>query len=104
MSGADIRGMFAGMPGAHGIIEAALNGQWRVMTDDAAHPSSAAVLAGDFLFFGGEPSEELVRRALNGHFAGAAAGRDARADWRGGNGVLPQKFVGGGLRESIHGG
>ena len=88
MSGADIRGMFAGMPGAHGIIEAALNGQGRVMTDDAAHPSSAAVLAGDFLFFGGE----------------SAAGRDARADWRGGNGVLPQKFVGGGLCESIHGG
>ena len=23
------------------------------------------MLAGDFLFFGGEPSEELVRRALN---------------------------------------
>ena len=65
MSSADIRGMFAGLPGAHGIIEAALNGQGRVMTDDAAHPSSAAVLAGDFLFFGGEPSEELVRRALN---------------------------------------
>ena len=65
MSGADIRGMFAGMPGAHGIIEAALNGQGRVMTDDAAHPKSAAVLAGDFLFFGGEPSEALVRRALN---------------------------------------
>ena len=90
MSSADIRGMFAGLPGAHGIIEAALNGQGLVMTDDSAHPSSAAVLAGDFLFFGGEPSEELVR--------------DARADWRGGNGVLPQKFVGGGLRESIHGG
>ena len=65
MSGADIRGMFAGLPGAHGIIEAALNGQGRVMTDDAARPRSAAVLAGDFLFFGGEPSEELVRRALN---------------------------------------
>lgn len=65
MSSADIRGMFAGLPGAHGIIEAALNGQGLVMTDDAAHPSSAAVLAGDFLFFGGEPSEELVRRALN---------------------------------------
>ena len=65
MSSADIRGMFAGLPGAHGIIEAALNGQGLVMTDDAAHPKSAAVLAGDFLFFGGEPSEELVRRALN---------------------------------------
>lgn len=65
MSSADIRGMFAGLPGAHGIIEAALNGQGRVMTDDSARPSSAAVLAGDFLFFGGEPSEELVRRALN---------------------------------------
>ena len=65
MSSADIRGMFAGLPGAHGIIEAALNGQGLVMTDDSAHPSSAAVLAGDFLFFGGEPSEELVRRALN---------------------------------------
>ena len=55
MSSADIRGMFAGLPGAHGIIEAALNGQGLVMTDDAAHPKSAAVLAGDFLFFGGEP-------------------------------------------------
>ena len=65
MSSVDIRGMFAGLPGAHGIIEAALNGQGRVMTDDSARPSSAAVLAGDFLFFGGEPSEELVRRALN---------------------------------------
>ena len=65
MSSADIRGMFAGLPGAHGIIEAALNGQGLVMTDDSAHPSSAAVLAGDFLFFGGEPSEALVRRALN---------------------------------------
>ena len=65
MSSADIRGMFAGLPGAHGIIEAALNGQGLVMTDDSARPSSAAVLAGDFLFFGGEPSEELVRRALN---------------------------------------
>ncbi len=65
MNGAEIAGMFAGLPGAHGIIEAALNGQGRVMTDDSAHPSSAAVLAGDFLFFGGEPSEELVRRALN---------------------------------------
>lgn len=65
MSSADIRGMFAGLLGAHGIIEAALNGQGRVMTDDSARPSSAAVLAGDFLFFGGEPSEELVRRALN---------------------------------------
>lgn len=65
MSSAEIRRMFAGMPGAHGIIEAALNGQGRVMTDDSARPSSAAVLAGDFLFFGGEPSEELVRRALN---------------------------------------
>lgn len=65
MNGADIRGMFAGLPGAHGIIEAALNGQGRVMTDDSARPSSAAVLAGDFLFFGGEPSEELVRRALS---------------------------------------
>ena len=64
MSSADIRGMFAGLPGAHGIIEAALNGQGLVMTDDSAHPSSAAVLAGDFLFFG-EPSEALVRRALN---------------------------------------
>ena len=57
MNSADIRGMFAGLPGAHGIIEAALNGQGRVMTDDAARPSSAAVLAGDFLFFGGEPAE-----------------------------------------------
>ena len=57
MSSADIRGMFAGLPGAHGIIEAALNGQGRVMTDDSARPSSAAVLAGDFLFFGGEPAE-----------------------------------------------
>lgn len=47
MSSADIRGMFAGLPGAHGIIEAALNGQGLVMTDDAAHPKSAAVLAGD---------------------------------------------------------
>ena len=65
MSSADIRGMFAGLPGAHGIIEAALNRRGRVMTDDSARPSSAAVLAGDFLFFGGEPSEELVRRALN---------------------------------------
>ena len=65
MSSADIRGMFAGLPGAHGIIEAALNGQGRVMTDDSARPSSAAALAGDFLFLGGEPSEELVRRALN---------------------------------------
>ena len=65
MSSADIRGMFAGLLGAHGIIEAALNEQGRVMTDDSARPSSAAVLAGDFLFFGGEPSEELVRRALN---------------------------------------
>lgn len=65
MSSADIRGMFAGLPGAHGIIEAALNGQGRVMTDDSARPSSAAVLAGDFLFLGGEPSEELVQRALN---------------------------------------
>ena len=63
MSSADIRRMFAGLPGAHGIIEAALNGQGRVITDDSARPSSAAVLAGDFLFFGGEPSEELVRRA-----------------------------------------
>lgn len=50
MSSVDIRGMFAGLPGAHGIIEAALNGQGRVMTDDSARPSSAAVLAGDFLF------------------------------------------------------
>lgn len=65
MNSADIRGMFAGLPGAHGIIEAALNGQGRVMTDDSARPSSAAVLAGDFLFLGGEPSEELVQRALN---------------------------------------
>ena len=45
MSSVDIRGMFAGLPGAHGIIEAALNGQGRVMTDDSARPSSAAVLA-----------------------------------------------------------
>lgn len=148
MSSADIRGMFAGLPGAHGIIEAALNGQGRVMTDDAAHPKSAAVLAGDFLFFGGEPSEELVRRALNAEnrawivqgssaflalvqaqrsgtwseriafdpcrqpedahltalLGESAAGRDACADWRGGSGVLPQDPVGGGLRESIHGG
>ena len=42
MSSADIRGMFAGLPGAHGIIEAALNGQGLVMTDDSARPSSAA--------------------------------------------------------------
>lgn len=140
MSSADIRGMFAGLPGAHGIIEAALNGQGRVMTDDSARPSSAAVLAGDFLFFGGEPSEELVRRALNAEnrawivqgssaflalvqahppadgtgqrrcapttfpTAAPAPARDACADWRGGNGVLPQDPVGGGLRGHVYGG
>ena len=76
MSSADIRGMFAGLPGAHGIIEAALNGQGRVMTDDSARPSSAAVLAGDFLYVSGQiPLDPATGEIVGGTAAEQAAQR-----------------------------
>lgn len=65
MSSDAVRRLFADLPGAHGILEAALNGQGTVLLDRCEHPTCAAAMSGDFLFLGGEPSEAMVCRALN---------------------------------------
>ena len=59
--------LFAGQPGAHGMVQAALSGMGRVWTDSPENPRCAVAAAGDFLYCGGEAEDcavQLLRQAL----------------------------------------
>lgn len=53
--------LFEGIPGARGMVIAALEGMGRVWTDSPVHPRCAVAAAGDFLFCGGEPGVSAAR-------------------------------------------
>ena len=62
--------LFDGIPGVHGIVQAALDGMGQVLADSPVHPRSALAWAGDFLCCGGIPGPEaarLLRTALQTH-------------------------------------
>lgn len=52
---------FEGMPGAASMVQAALQGQGRVLVDRPINPRCAMAAAGDFLYCGGEPGPEATR-------------------------------------------
>lgn len=59
--------LFEGMPGAHSLVQAALEGQGRVLVDSPVRPRCAVAVAGDFLYCGGMPgpvAKHLLRRAM----------------------------------------
>lgn len=59
--------LFRGLPGAHGMVEAAWHGMGRAWADSPARPRAAVVAVGDFLFCGGEPgpsAAHLLRAAV----------------------------------------
>lgn len=63
-----IAGLFAGQPGAYGMVQAALVGMGRVWADSPVHPRCAVAAAGDFLYCGGEPgpsAKRMLRTVLN---------------------------------------
>lgn len=53
--------LFDGLPGAHGMVEAARHGMGRAWTDSPARPRAAVITVGDFLFCGGEPGRSAAR-------------------------------------------
>lgn len=60
---------FRNTPGGHGLIQAALSGQGRVLVDNPVHPGCALAAVGDFLFCAGELGPEaphMLRRVLAG--------------------------------------
>lgn len=60
--------MFHGLPGAHGMVEAARHGMGRAWTDSPVRPRAAVVAVGDFLYCGGEPglsAARLLRTAVS---------------------------------------
>lgn len=60
--------MFHGLPGAHGMVEAARHGMGRAWADSPVFPRAAVVAVGDFLYCGGEPglsAAHLLRIALS---------------------------------------
>ena len=65
-----VAAIFKGVPGAHGIVQAALDGMGQVLADSPVHPRSALAWAGDFLCCGGRPgpgAARLLRTALQSH-------------------------------------
>lgn len=52
---------FAGLPGAHGMMEAARHGMGRAWADSPVRPRAAVVAVGDFLYCGGEPGFSATR-------------------------------------------
>ena len=60
--------LFHGLPGAHGMVEAARHGMGRAWADSPVHPRAAVVAVGDFLYCGGAPglsAARLVRTAVS---------------------------------------
>lgn len=53
--------LFHGLPGAHGMVEAARHGMGRAWADSPARPRAAVVAVGDFLYCGGEPGLSAAR-------------------------------------------
>lgn len=65
-----VAALFAGMPGAQSMVQAALAGQGRVLADSPVRPRCAVATAGDFLYCGGVPgpsAKHLLRRAMGAH-------------------------------------
>lgn len=56
-----VAALFAHLPGAMGMVLAALDGMGRVWVDSPVHPRCAIAAAGDFLFCGGEPGRSAAR-------------------------------------------
>lgn len=59
--------LYRGLPGAHGMVEAARHGMGRAWADSPAHPRAAVVAVGDFLYCGGDPgpsAAHLLRTAV----------------------------------------
>lgn len=66
--------LVAGLPGAHGMAEAARHGMGRVWADSPVHPRAAVMTVGDFLYCGGQPgpsAARLLRTAI----------RSGKRDW-----------------------
>lgn len=60
---------FAGMPGAHSMVQSALAGYGRILADSPLHPRCAVAVCGDFVYCGGEPgasAAHLLRQAMGG--------------------------------------
>ena len=60
--------LLRGLPGAHGLVEAARHGMGRAWADSPLHPRAAVVAVGDFLFCGGAPgpsATHLLRTAVS---------------------------------------
>ena len=60
--------LLRGLPGAHGLVEAARHGMGRAWADSPLHPRAAVVAVGDFLYCGGEPglsAARLLRTAVS---------------------------------------
>lgn len=53
--------LFRGLPGAHGMVEAARNGLGRAWADSPLRPRAAVMAVGDFLYCGGEPGPSAAR-------------------------------------------
>ncbi len=62
--------LFEGIPGARGMVIAALEGMGRVWTDSPVYPRCAVAAAGDFLFCGGEPGGVGGTAAAHGDSVG----------------------------------
>ncbi|MCH5287531.1 MAG: GNAT family N-acetyltransferase [Christensenellaceae bacterium] len=60
--------LLRGLPGAHGMVEAARHGMGRAWADSPIHPRAAVVAVGDFLYCGGQagPSAAHLLRAAVG--------------------------------------
>lgn len=60
--------LFHGLPGAHGMVEAARQGMGRAWADSPVRPRAAVVAVGDFLYCGGAAglsAAHLLRTAVN---------------------------------------
>lgn len=64
--------LLSGLPGAHGMVEAARYGMGRAWADSPVHPRASVVTVGDFLFCGGQPGLSAA------HMLRAAVGSEKR--------------------------
>ena len=75
--------LLQGLPGAHGMVEAARHGMGRAWADSPLHPRAAVVAVGDFLYCGGEPglsAARLLRTAVGSEKRGWLV--YAPGDWK----------------------
>ena len=64
--------LLTGLPGAHGMVEAARHGMGRAWADSPAHPRASIVTVGDFLYCGGQPGPSAT------HMLRVAVGSEKR--------------------------